>query len=1472
MNIELLCYRSCCGQIACRVGAAFAALVLSSVVGIPAAQAQSSSRVAELMKLRQYRDAIKLLNKEIAGKRDEDCANELLLLGECHYLLEDHATARPYLVRAARFLADERRRMIAEYRLACVAYRLGDRAGAREQIDAFAEKYPRDSRVGTLLLFRMKLLSPSDANAEKEMESVHKRISDGRETYGQSTVFVADKLLSDFYIQTGRTEKAKELYSRIVYQFRAVLSEHEKNKQPVPAAYEKSHDQAALELGLIAFREKQYAEATKWLENVRYDLEAKTKARLVLAQVAYESGNFDRAAWYLTEGNFIEFVPVGPVRSDMYLLLGLCEKQKAAPDLARMEGYLRNVRADSAGFAQAQAALGKLYKERGLVVEATKAYENALASERYAAEALFALGTLYMSRAEGEADPKSRDELCQKASHALNRLIGHYPLSPDIERARQLAGTLRDKGFDITFADADSDKVKNWERIARDEPGTPAATLALVNLARHHSREVTDEKTKQTVKAPDYAACAAACDSFLRTRIDATTDPDAARWQRLRCEAFLLRGQCELASAFADAASEGPMRPIYLKPADVEKAIGYLQSAKELVDPKDREMLKSVDLALVEAMLKSANEETQKTAREWFGRLADDYGTDLRFQKLAMGLAAWYEERGRFAEAAREYQGVAERGKDLPRDTLLKTLYHAGTLYSKAANEAQERAGALRYGIYIFPKEVVQLGSILDTYKPFKRTVTIERQDGGKAITGAEALALLSKKSGIPFVWSRSRYPKQAAIHEWLRKQRVSLTGETGTVEYFLRKILDVNVHRLEFDIGLTGEEPTIPPAKADPEDPDAEAALEASGAGRVIEIYDVSQEHTRYEPLARSYGQWRELHGDGPASRAVTLYRILSHIEKVTETRVLWAEGIEKEHVLGREYSGFPGQGAHYRPTCAAALAAVLEPAGLRFKVVPRDLSSEHYEKAKECFNEICKIAPKSPYGERALFGLALNYFRLKDYARMKSVLRHYLKVFDSPSYAYYHRACFWVGWTFEHEARYRDACHFYTLAAEERLVVYKPADGQKTPTREELKSLLSYDSLVTMTTPVSGEFKDYKLGTDFADLVRQHANLVLKLDPSAQSIDTPISRGRFENVPCLDVLCDALEALGLTFRVENVDRETAEKAYYRLAAAYKKDGLMEQALESLETLLARYPETSRLRDAHKLKLDIYKGLKDYGNVIATLEEMKKRFAGEIEPHKIDFEVAWVYFDLCRYDKAAEYFRQSLAGATDPAERLSIRDGYALALFRRGALKDALAQYEALAADETSALRRFIDQLMVSYLKFELGEAAAADLPPEAQTFILRYEGLTDEKREELPKSVLAQVAWVYYVQGLADLKAGRKELALKKLAAAANSPEDMLAADALYRVGRAHMESGDYEKAADTFEYLLFSTRTTEAEVKATYHLALCCEKLGKTENAIMRLRRLLSRFRDSAYAELAAKHPLLREKDSTTDEREK
>jgi TolA-binding protein len=1409
------------------------------------------ARAVELMKNHQYHDAIRLLRQDIQGKPEAQVARQMLMLGECCYLTRAYEEARPLLASAARNLGDEKEKTLAEFRLACTHFRLKDYAGAAEKIEGFLGKHPDDPHVGTLLLFKMLTLARDGAKAEDDLVRLHKRIRETRK-HDSTTAMEADQILCDFYRRLGKDDKAQAVYGSIVANFGAVIADLRAKQQPVPAAFEKSHDNAALQLGVIALEQRQPVEAIKWLENVRYDLELKARARLLLARVAFERKDYGNAVHRITGEGLLDTVPPGQVKSDMYLMLGLCEKAQGGGP-AKVEELLKKVGPEAKGYLQAQLVLGDLYLEKGLPDYAVKAFKECLADSQWAPHALNQLA--------GAAIQQANDDPAQAAAHYreaeayLAKLFVQYPLSPEAKQARDKVVLLASKGIKVRFAARGEDLIAGWEKVAKLKHGTLEAAQALLSIVRQHFNTALDEK-KRVVQAPNYAACAAACDRLLDERAYHGQGFAADAWKALRGEMLYYRAACELASVAPPPPKAGEAAPVFLPKASPAQATAWFTQAKELVDRRQPDLVKGIELGLLEAMFKSEQPDEQEKAGKRFAEVEGQYGNDPRFQRLALGLAEWYAARGRYAEAARQYLGVAEHRKQQLDEETLKLYYNAGSLYTKAAGDQQQKPEDVSYCIYLYPKAAVELrDDLLAGYPAFQREANIKWPNGGENITAREALAEWSRAAGVPLVWSTAGGPNTIATY--LAEKKLTLRGGRTTLGKALASILDPEHHRVVEDIGLADGKPTLSKPTAAPDDPEARAR-------QPLEIYDLRQADSRFKPLAAHYGSFQQVH----AGRKAMLLEILDRVEKLTNVRVVWAEGIERkdrEDRLGREYEAVPGSPPSADLTCSQVLGGVLGALDLRWRIARRQRAADFYELAREAFHEAWTIDSRNSYGQRAMIGIALNYFNQREYGAMKSALLRYLKICDSPSNRYYHEANFWVGWTLENERKYREAANYYTRAAAERLVLYRPEPGHPPPSRNELKKSLSYDTQFALFEELSGEFKEMSLA-QLARWVELSARVDTRLDSSAAAVEAKIERPAFRRLPAFQVLCETLEKLGLSFRVENVDPEAAEKAYYRLALSYRRDNQMDLALENCEHLLARYPESPRKRDVARLKVEIYRGLRDYPMVLATLEELRRTATSDEERRSLANELAAMYFDLADYPRAAEAYRAALVTSKEPAEAAAIRAYYARALFRTGDYAEARRQYAELAQQAGSPVAALVNGLMLFYLKLEAGEAEEREFPQDAMKLALAYEKLSAAQRERLSSADLIKVTWIYYVLGLVDVKKGRATAAGEKFKAAGESPDDLLAGEAGIRLAQLHIRAGQYEAAREALEYMMLSVRSSESSesvVRGTYLLGECLAKLDRSAKACERFQEILDRYPASPYAEMARKHPAYRPK---------
>jgi tetratricopeptide (TPR) repeat protein len=267
---------------------------------------------------------------------------------------------------------------------------------------------------------------------------------------------------------------------------------------------------------------------------------------------------------------------------------------------------------------------------------------------------------------------------------------------------------------------------------------------------------------------------------------------------------------------------------------------------------------------------------------------------------------------------------------------------------------------------------------------------------------------------------------------------------------------------------------------------------------------------------------------------------------------------------------------------------------------------------------------------------------------------------------------------------------------------------------------------------------------------------------------------------------------------------------------------------------------------------LTAYKDMKDYANVLKTLQGMRRDMDGLIDRHLLNFEMGAVYFDLCRYEEAAGNFRQALVDCNKPAERVKIREGLARTLFSAGNWEEALPHFQALVVEEKDPQRAFINELLLWYLERKTGRATSEELPPKASLAVRTYTAMKSDAAPDA--DLIVKVTWTYYIAGRRHLDRNEPALALEKFTASANSPDDWLSAESLYRSALIHIASKSDKQAKEALESLLFTTRSPETEVKACFELALCYQRLGRMKERDAALDRLQRKYPDSAHAKRA------------------
>ena len=1045
-------------------------------------------------------------------KGDGMTAGALQTLGEAYVMLRDYGKARTYYGKAAK-KATGKLKKVCESRLAIISYRMKDYRGALDKIDTFKRKYPTNKRNGPLMLYKMKIIIASkkgNPQKAKELEAIHKELQRRRGELGMKNAVLASYELGMFYKKINQNDRTVEVYTKSIYEMKSIIE----GPGVPPKDLLIGFDNMCLILGKYYLDRRNDTKAEQFFDLVNYDQNMKLKAKLLLANLAFNRKAYGKTITSLNE-KFLKTVSNGnKIKSNMYLLKGFAYYKKK--DYQSAKRCFKEVHPSSISYFQAEKLTGDIYRTKDNDSNAAlRSYNNSKKNPKFEAESLYWIGKIHIQYANDLVENKQEKKLKDhrnKAVAALKRLVANYPLSNFAGLAKPLLLTLKGQGHDVGDLSGSKggsgigDKsIKQWIKTAKTQAGTNAAAQALLSLIEHYSTTVENTKQKNLrnkrpsiVKAADWVECAAAADKIIKSK-KPFKGVSLETWKGFSATAHYKRALCELKSmppGPRHRKREGKQPNLLMKggnPAgDPAEALRLLKTAKTLV-AKNTEMDKILSYAIIEAMFKSTDYNTQKAAREQYEEMEADNSNDPRYQNLALELADWFIEMEKYELAAQSYRSISKR-TNIEKDQAMNLLYLAGVYYSRAGKKKRGASGQKLMGIYIYPLDVIRMATFLETHKPFQDTKTIywDRRKGD--LTAGVILERVSIKFGVPFVWSNQMVNGTIGSHlanTRIASDKLAEFNMKRSLKDYL-KLLIPKKFAVDFDLGVSGGKPTFYPEIPDDMDIDALERI------KMIEIFDPKVE--RFKKMSKPYGNVAALHKNN-----FMMFHILGHIEEKTKAQVVWADGVSKEDVLATEYPPAKLAGAR---TFADVLRKTLEPLNMDYRITVRDQSGELFNQAKDCFNDLRKYGADSVYSERAMFLLAINYYEQKEYDKMRIVLREYLKIFDSPTYPHYYDASFWLGWLYENERIYREAVKYYALASEESVVLYKREPEEKMPTLDELKEIFSADTLynISITSSMPAGFKDASLDK-ISNFIRFNSNVELKFD---QSVDTSVKINR--------------------------------------------------------------------------------------------------------------------------------------------------------------------------------------------------------------------------------------------------------------------------------------------------------------------------------------------------------------------------
>ncbi len=335
--------------------------------------------------------------------------------------------------------------------------------------------------------------------------------------------------------------------------------------------------------------------------------------------------------------------------------------------------------------------------------------------------------------------------------------------------------------------------------------------------------------------------------------------------------------------------------------------------------------------------------------------------------------------------------------------------------------------------------------------------------------------------------------------------------------------------------------------------------------------------------------------------------------------------------------------------------------------------------------------------------------------------------------------------------------------------------------------------------------------------------------------------------------------------------DSRIAQEALFRLGAVQYTSGKDAQALKTLETFIARYPDSPRKATA----------LLGCGWALVRLDRLAdaRRYFEQISGDpKVGIEarywLGWIQKTQGQYAEAAD----TLLKAADDADAkhplvTAIRFQAGDALLRCGKSADAMRQFDqAIAAADAKnewlddALRGRVQAALMAKDHASVDRCAsefnqrAPDSPLKPEVERLRAQSLLDRKQYKQAQELLAplvggadpsEVLQARYLLALAYEGLLRYDDALSTVAPVVASAQGPLKADAQLLQASLLLASKRFAEAVAPLEAVLASKPEGDAAVKALGQLAVCYARTKKLDEAKKVFAQMMEKY---------AKHPLM------------
>ncbi len=341
---------------------------------------------------------------------------------------------------------------------------------------------------------------------------------------------------------------------------------------------------------------------------------------------------------------------------------------------------------------------------------------------------------------------------------------------------------------------------------------------------------------------------------------------------------------------------------------------------------------------------------------------------------------------------------------------------------------------------------------------------------------------------------------------------------------------------------------------------------------------------------------------------------------------------------------------------------------------------------------------------------------------------------------------------------------------------------------------------------------------------------------------------------------------------------------AYYSLGWSFSQMGKYNQALQSLNSLLERFPNEPQSKDAafkiieclynlkeySELKNKIKSALKLYANdalrlpylyfylaeseyYLDNLNEAAKNYLKSAQAFKDEkaqalakLGLSWSYLKLKRYEEAEEVFADISRSSLDKKNLDIFILGQALLMSQSNRIYEAKKFYQQLIDISSDVLIRLQAYIGKADVFYNLGEYAQA-----AKVYEEAREDMAKTGNRISPTDKLMDK--LHYNLGMAYIKQGAIKSGIAVFEDIASKSVDLaVKAGALCQIGDIYQDTGDYLKAEEVYERILKQFPDSSFADYALYQTGLSQLKRLDYTSAIASFQLLLKNYPQSKFLE--------------------